>query len=162
MKHGRSFAELALAVTAVLLVAACGGGPGEAPDPKPVWSPPDWMHGSWSGTATGADGTAITGTVEVTAYNLVVAIETGSGTEGFDLAQLADQDVATILHVAGTSDTGTRQFAFMIKPNAGGTVNEFVCSEVDSTTMGCLWTQTTPPATEAQPVALIRLTKQPG
>ena len=162
MKHGRSLAELALVAAAVLLVAACNQGPGEPPDPLPTWSPPSWMHGTWTGDATGPDGTALMGTVTVSARNVVVAIQTGGEPEGFDLAMLAEQGVASISHVGGTSDTGKQEFGIVITPNAAGPVNSFACSEVDSTTMECLWTQTTPPATDPTLVAGIRLTKQPG
>ena len=113
MKHGRSFAELALAVAAVLLVAACGSGPGDPPDPLPTWSPPDWMHGSWTGTGSAGDETTpVTGTVEVSARNLVVSFQAGGETHGLDLAMLAEQGAASITRLPGLSDAGRENTAY--------------------------------------------------
>lgn len=162
MKHGRSFAELALAVAAMLLVAACGKGPGEPPEPLPAWSPPSWMHGSWSGAGTGTVmgmDVPVTATVVVSAYNLVASFEAGGEAHGLDLADLTEKGLS-IQRIPGVPDG---QYTIEIAPNvAGGAVNSFFCGEEDSTTMGCLWTEITTPGTEGTPLAAVRLTKQPG
>ena len=161
MKHGRSFAELAVAVAAMLLVAACGKGPGEPPEPLPTWSPPTWMHGSWAGIGATGDGTAVTGTVEVSAHNLDASFEVGGVEHPLDL-QLAERGGATIQHDSGVSDEDQRYYGIVIIPQAGGTVNLFLCSEEDSTTMVCDWSERTPPAMEETRLATVVLKKQPG
>ena len=160
MKHGRSFAELALAVAAMLLVAACGKGPGEPPEPLPTWSPPTWMHGSWSGTGmvTVMDmDVLVTATVEVSAYNLVASFEAGGEAHGLDLADLTEKGVASIQRSPGVPDG---QYDIVITPNvAGGSVNSFICGEEDSTTMTCIWAEGTSPDIVER---IVVLTKQPG
>ena len=159
MKHARGFAELALVVTAVLLVAACGKGPGEPPKSLPTWSPPDWMHGSWSGTGVAGDGTTpVTGTVEVSAYNLEASFEAGGMAYPLDV-KMAEQGGASIHAIPG-SNQGKPEFSIRIVPDAGGTEHMFLCGQEDSTTMNCVWTQLTPPDTDGTVLGFVGLTKQ--
>ena len=161
MKHGRTFAELALVAAAVLLIAACNQGPGEPP--KPAWSPPDWMHGSWTGIGARPDETVVTATAEVSASNLKVSFQAGGVTFPLDLAQLTGQGAASVLADTGKSDDGKNYYTIVITPNAAGEpVHTFQCTEVDSTTMDCLWTQTTPPDEDVTTLGGVRFTKQPG
>ena len=157
MKHGRRFAELALAVSVVLLVAACGSGPGEPP--KPTWSPPTWMHGTWTVDTGTSPGGPVTGTVEVSAYNLVAAFQAGGMQQDpLNLAELTEQG-ASIQLVSGVSD---REYGILITVGASSPVYSFFCKQVDSTTMDCTWTRMTPPDTDGTPLATVRLMKQPG
>ncbi len=161
MKHVRSFAELALAVTAVLLVAACGSGPGKA-DPLPAWSPPSWMHGSWSGTGGGGPDGAIpvTATVEASARNLVASFQAGGQTHGLDLAMLTEQGAASIQPIPSESDGNVRLYSILITPKAEAPAFSFMCGEESSTTMSCTWIEMTPPDTEGTPLGTVILKKQ--
>ena len=154
MKHGRRFAELALAVSVVLLVAACGSGPGK---PLPTWSPPTWMHGTWTGRTPEGAPVAITATVEVSAYNLKASFQSG-GVEHppLNLAELEEQRVADIRPAADQLPNGKQAFGVVITPKDGGPVTEFLCTEESSTTMACNWTQ------GSQDLGSVVLTKQPG
>ena len=154
MKHGRSFAELALAVAAVLLVAACGSGPGDPPDPLPHMVTPrlDARH---LDRRSPVPETPITGTVEVTAYNVVAKLQVGGVAQELDLT-MAEQGGASIRHFTGSNE-GKQEFGFDIALPDG--VNQsFICSEVDSATMRCLWNQTTPQDMEGTPLVIV-LTK---
>ncbi|MDE0025666.1 MAG: hypothetical protein OXP69_14745 [Spirochaetaceae bacterium] len=159
MKHGRTFAELAL-VAAVLLVAACSQGPGEPP--KPAWSPPSWMHGSWmvSSGVAGDGTTPVTGTVEVSARNLVANFQAAGQTHKLDLAMLTEQGTVSIELVPGVSDGDARLYGILITPNAEAPAYSFICGEEDSTTMSCTWTVMTPPDTDGTPLATVVLKKQ--
>jgi len=163
MKHGRTFAELALVAAAALLIAACSQGPGDPPDPLPTWSPPSWMHGTWtvSSGVAGDQTTPVTGTVEVSARNLVANFQAGGTPLELDLAKRAEQGMASIKHHGGESD-GKRYFGLLITPNAGGNADLFNCAEVDSATMVCTWTAGPPPNTDQIEIGSVRLTKQPG
>lgn len=158
MKHGRSLAELALVVTAVLLVAACGSGPGKAPDPPPTWSPPTWMHGTWTGTGVaGDDGTiAVTGTIDVSAYNLVASFQVGVVAYPLDV-KMAEQGGASVQSF-DESNEGKPIFGLRIVPDAAGTAHSFICGREDSATMSCNWTT---PGTDGMFLTVV-LTKQPG
>lgn len=160
MKHGRSFAELALVVTAVLLVAACGSGPGKA-DPLPAWSPPAWMHGSWSGTgAGGADGaTTVTGTVEVSAYNVKASFKAGDMVYPLDL-KMAEQGGASIQPVPAGANANERMYNILITPSGEAPPYSFMCAEEDSTTMSCILREMTPPGTDGTPLATVVSKKQ--
>lgn len=156
MKHVRSFAELALIVTAVLLVAACGSGPGEPPKPTPTWSPPDWMHGTWSAASPAPD-TPITGTVEVSAYNLVAKLQAGGSPLELDV-KMAEQGGASIQSVPGTNQ-GKPEFVIRVVVDAGAATHSFLCVQEDSTRMNCIWTRMTPADTDGMSLVVV-LTKQ--
>ena len=148
-----AFAGLVVA----LIFAACEEGPGSSPEPQepprpvPAWSPPTWIHGTWSVSAS-------TGSVKYTAdpYNVVIDIVASGARVQFDLAQLSVDGVATITHEAGVSRAGEQYYAVIIRiPDS---TNAFTCFKVDSTTMDLYWALTDQSGQrEIEPV---RLTKE--
>lgn len=174
MKHLRHGAELALAIAAVALVGACAKGPGEPPRTVPSWSPPSWLHGTWMGrndprahdTPAGPN-RIVAATVRASAYNLVIDVElVGEVQHTFDLEQLGAAGDASIMHHAGSAEEGHRYYSVVLisaerAQGAEDPGDSFICSEVDSTTIDCIWSKlSADPDGEEMPVGALRLTKQ--
>ena len=140
MKVPRFVAVLVGALALVLLVGGCSKAPAVTPEPLPSWSPPLWMHGSWSAT-----GDMIDVTLVATAHNIVIEIQLGGEPFKFDLKQKSEGGTATVLHHVEVLD-GQRTYAVSIAE--GGSRDDFICAEVDATTMSCSWLYETPTGDE--------------
>jgi hypothetical protein len=120
-----------LVVTSILLVTACQEGPGAQPRPVPTWSPPKWIHGTWTASSELASAKLV-----ASRYNVVIDIRASGVTLGWDLAELTEDGVATITHDVGVTG-GQRHYGVTVStpPSA----NIFLCFEESSTVIACYW-----------------------
>ena len=127
-------AQIASIVLVAVVLAACSSSaPGEASRPVPAWSPPTWMHGTW--TASGGGGQAI---VEASKYNLVFRSNIGASSFTVDLADGAERGSYTIHHDAGTWHQTGDSYYELILTSGGATPVYLFFSRVDSNRIA-LW-----------------------
>lgn len=99
-----------------LALGACQQGPGsEPPRAVPAWSPPNWIHGTW--TAAG-DGWSVT--LKASRYNVEFATRASGVAYSIDVAQVAEDGVATIHYNAAVDPTSGKRFYFVWIDTADG------------------------------------------
>ena len=126
-RHLQLTALVGLVLASTLLVAACEEGPGARP--TPAWSPPSWIHGTWtfSNELSSAKWVA-------SRYNVVIDIRASGISIRYDLADLAEDGVVTITHDIGMA-RGQRYYEVTI--SAPPSANTFLCFQQSQTVMAC-------------------------
>ena len=121
MIHSAHLRTFLVGLVVVLVLGACQEGPGsEPPRPVPSWSPPNWIHGTWK--VSGEGGSA---TLKASRYNVEIDIQASGLTYSLDVAQVAEDGVATVHHDAGVDPASGRRFYFVRIDAADGSATGY-------------------------------------
>ena len=117
--------------TAAVLVACSSAGPGDSGRPVPAWSPPTWLHGTWKT----ADSELASATLKASRYNVEIDIRVSGLTSTVDVAEIAEDGIATITHEAGVSSSLGVRYYYLKVIYGNGASQDFLMAEETSTTI---------------------------
>ena len=110
-----------VSLVVVLALGACQHGPGsESPRVVPAWSPPNWVHGTW--TWSGEGGSI---TLKASMYNVEFDIRASGVTYSVDVAQIAEDGFSAINYNAGVDPTTGKRFYFVWMYAADGSATGY-------------------------------------